>query len=124
MPILIDTHVLIWAIGDPTKLTDAARQAITASDERLFVSAVTAFEYADLHARGRIPEAAQFAAVVTALDLTLLDTPGSLWRIAAMLPQYHGDPVDRMPIAHAIHADLTLIAADGDMRKYPVRTLW
>lgn len=36
----------------------------------------------------------------------------------------HGDPVDRMLIAHAIHADLTLVTADGLMRRYPVKSLW
>jgi PIN domain nuclease of toxin-antitoxin system len=36
----------------------------------------------------------------------------------------HGDPVDRMLIAHALHAGLTLVTADETIRRYPVPTIW
>ena len=63
-------------------------------------------------------------AVAEMLDLELLDLPANLWRRVESLPDIHGDPVDRMLIAHAIQAGLTLVTADRTMRKYPVPTLW
>jgi PIN domain nuclease of toxin-antitoxin system len=71
-----------------------------------------------------LPDAADFPTVAEVLGLVLLDTPSELWRIAALLPDIHRDPMDCILIAHAIHADLTLVTADAKMRSYPVRTIW
>lgn len=63
------------------------------------------------------------------MDL-LLDTQVIVWLgpdHAKLSPAFRAkllDPVDRMLIAHAIHADLTLVSADETMRRYPVRSLW
>ena len=124
MAILLDTHVLVWALGAPGRLSPAARRQIVEPGETLFVSAVTAFDYADLHARGRLPAAAHLDRAIDALDITFLDAPAALWRLAEQLPQLHSDPVDRMLLAHALQADLTLVTADATMRRYPVRSLW
>jgi PIN domain nuclease of toxin-antitoxin system len=121
---LIDTHVLIWAVEGSRRLSTVARDTLLDPDSDLNVSAVTAWEFADLRARGRLPAIADFARVADLLAFRVLDLPGALWQLAADLPNHHGDPADRMLIAHAIHADLTLITADGAMREYPVRTLW
>ncbi len=93
-------------------------------DTSVHVSAVTAWGYADLHARGRLPAAADFQTACVALRAEVLPLPAPLWWLAAQLPHHHGDPVDRFLIAHAIHADLTLVTADATIRAYPVRTLW
>jgi PIN domain nuclease of toxin-antitoxin system len=90
----------------------------------LLVSAVTAWEYADLHHRGRLPAAADFDTVATALSLEIIDLPAGIWRLATTLPDLHRDPVDRILIAHAIDLDATLMTADATMRRYPVRCLW
>lgn len=87
------------------------------------VSAVTVWELADLHQRGRLTDGASFQAIAKAFALTLHYLPADIWALAAGLPNHHGDPVDRMLIVHAIHSDLTLVTADQTMREYPVRTL-
>lgn len=121
---LVDTQALVWsAIGDP-RLSAAANAAITSGTERLFVSAVTAYEFADLNQRGRFGIDLPLRMVLEQLEARVLDYPGAVWTIAESLPPIHFDPVDRMLVAHAIHADLTIITADAKMREYPVRTLW
>lgn len=62
--------------------------------------------------------------MVDLLEAEILDYPASAWTVVETMPQIHLDPVDRMLIAHAIHADLTLVSADRAMRSYPVRLLW
>lgn len=62
--------------------------------------------------------------VIDLLEPTILDLPANLWRLAVGLPNLYGDPADRMLIAHAIHADMTLVTADVTMQGYPVRHLW
>jgi PIN domain nuclease of toxin-antitoxin system len=92
--------------------------------EELFVSAVTAFELANLQQRKRIAMEEDFAKVAEVLGLTLLDFPAEAWRVVKRLPGLHGDPVDRMLIAHAIVGGLTLVTADKTVRSYKVKSLW
>lgn len=124
MSLIFDTHILVWlAVGDG-RLSGTARNAITGGDQALFLSAVTAWEFADLQRRGRIPPIGSIAAMAEELDMEVLDLPAELWRRAEALPDIHRDPVDRMLIAHALQADMTLVTADRTMRRYPVPTLW
>jgi PIN domain nuclease of toxin-antitoxin system len=120
---LLDTHTLIWAAQNSPRLSSAAREVVQGSDP-LLVSVVTAWEYADLQQRGRIPPEVTFAEVKAALELQVLELPASLWTVAASLPNYHGDPVDRMLVAHAMLEDMTLVTADTTIHTYPIRTLW
>ncbi|KQN26457.1 hypothetical protein ASE86_10140 [Sphingomonas sp. Leaf33] len=124
MDLLIDTHALIWAVEGSRRLSSRAHGAIVDPANRLLVSGVTAWEFADLKARGRLPVLARFAVVAELLSLTILDVPGDLWMLADSLPNLHGDPTDRMLIAHTLHADLTLLTADATVQGYPIRTLW
>ncbi|MEH3037208.1 MAG: type II toxin-antitoxin system VapC family toxin [Sphingomonas adhaesiva] len=124
MALLIDTQTLVWLrTGDP-KLSRAAQRAIADEGRALFVSAVTAYEFADLDARGRFGAALDLQSTLDRFFMTVLDFPEACWRIAAELPMFHRDPVDRMLIAHALHAGLTLVTADETIRRYPVPTLW
>lgn len=90
----------------------------------LVISAITAWEYSDLVACNRLPGAPGMADVLRDYAFTLVDFPAETWALAALLPRIHRDPVDRMLIAHAIAADLTLVTADRVMRRYPVKSLW
>lgn len=123
LTVLLDTHVLAWLVGDPSRVSRNALRTITYADEML-VSSVTAFEFDDLARRVRLPGMASFAIVLERLDITVLAMPADVWTTAQQLPALHRDPVDRMLIAHAIHADLTLVTADKTMREYPVRSVW
>lgn len=124
MGLLIDTQaIVLLGLGDP-RFSLAARQAVIDGVEPLFVSAVTAWEFADLNARGRFAADLRLGDMLAKLSAEVLDFPAQCWEAAAALPDIHRDPVDRMLIAHAIHADLTLLTADAQIRRYPVRSLW
>ena len=124
MPLIIDTHALIWIGAGSAKFISAAREAVQNPLEQLLVSAVTAWEYVDLAHRGRTPEAAPFEILGEKLHFEILDLPAAVWQVCRQLPHIHRDSIDRMLIAHDIIGDFTLVTADRDMRAYPVRTLW
>lgn len=124
MALLLDTHVLVWTMGDRRRLSAAVLDALQTTGGPIMVSAATAWEFEGLAARSRLGSVGSFADVQQALEITLLDLPGDIWRLIRQLPDLHRDPIDRMVIAHAIHAELTLVTADVTMRAYPVRTLW
>lgn len=120
--LLIDTQVILWIAAEPFRLTETARAALL--HDAIFVSAVTAYEYADLNRRGRFGADYPLSPILDQLGAVVLDYPAQAWVAAQRLPDLHRDPVDRMLVAHAIHADLTLVTADATMRDYPVRCLW
>lgn len=124
MALLIDTHALIWIGQGNPKVPARVLDAISEEAAELFVSAVTAYEYADLHHRGRLPAAASLAELQDRMLFEILDFPADLWPIASTLPPIHRDPVDRMLIAHALSLAATLVSADADIGRYRVETLW
>lgn len=123
MGIFLDTHTLVWvAEGSPRLGRDA--RAIIEGDAPLFVSAVTAWEYGDLQHRRRLPIVAAFDEVLEMLDARIIDLPGKLWTMATSLPAIHGDPVDRMLVAHTMLTNFLLVTVDSNIRKYPIQTAW
>ena len=122
--LLLDTHVLIWFSTGNKLLSRAARDAIESAESELSLSAVTAWEYGDLHARGRLGPIGPVEVLQAALGFAVLDFPADLWRKAVELPPLHRDPVDRMVVAHAMATGATLVTADQTVRRYPVQTLW
>jgi hypothetical protein len=53
MTLLIDTHLLLWAAGQPQKLSRVARRLLDAPDARPWFSAVSLWEVAIKHSLGR-----------------------------------------------------------------------
>lgn len=122
--LLLDTHVLVWlATGDP-RLSARFVDALGSEDNKPLVSTITAWEYADLHARGRFPGAVGFSQILQSFVLEVVPLPVDVWRTAEHLPDIHRDPVDRMLVAHALLSDLPIATADRHIARYPVETIW
>jgi PIN domain nuclease of toxin-antitoxin system len=92
------------------------------------VSPITVWELTRKAASGKLPplptERGSFALHLAALGFR--DVP-LLWgdaEAANALPPHHRDPMDRMLIATALRADLTVITNDGVFSAYGVRTVW
>jgi PIN domain nuclease of toxin-antitoxin system len=124
MRLLLDTNVLVWVGTDDPKLPPHVADRLFDADSALFVSAVTAWEFADLQLRRRLPHDISLAAIVEVLDGSLLDFPVGCYQRAATLPDIHRDPIDRMVVAHALVEGLALVTGDEKMRRYPVDCVW
>lgn len=123
MKLLLDTHVLLWSLGDVAMLAEPTRAAITDVRNEVFVSAASAWEIAIKRALGKLvaPEDLEAAIVQTGfrpLPITLAHA-----RAAGALPAHHADPFDRMLVAQARSEDLTLVSSDRLLRQYPVAFL-
>jgi PIN domain nuclease of toxin-antitoxin system len=122
--LLLDTQLLVWVPLNDRRISGAAADAIRSPGNSLFVSAVVAFEFADLQMRNRFPVRESIDFLAELIGFSVLDFPADAWRQVDKLPAIHRDPVDRMLIAHAVVGDFTLITADATMRRYPVKSLW
>ena len=107
------------ASGDP-RLKRIDQSALTDPDRQLCVSAVVAFEFADLQKRGRIGIEEPLDFLQQHIGFDILDLPRECWHVAAGLPVIHRDPIDRLLIAHTLTAGMRLASADADIRRYPV----
>ncbi|MDX6678175.1 MAG: hypothetical protein QOE31_2227 [Solirubrobacteraceae bacterium] len=118
--LLVDTHIALWALGDPARLTDTERALLIdpSIDRRL--SPVSIWEAAIKREAGRL-RAPRGLAVVLATEFRMLEITASLLEAAAELPPHHTDPFDRVLIAHALHEDLRVLTRDSAFAAYGVR---
>ena len=122
--ILLDTHVLVWAVNDERRLGRKARAAI----ERhwrgggVAVSAITFWEAALLQSRGRLRlpvPALEWRADLISAGLTELPLEGAAAVRSVDLGGLPEDPADRFIVATAIAEGATLMSADEKMLRWP-----
>ncbi len=121
--LLVDTHVLLWALGGDPNLGDDARQALADPRNDVFVSAVSIWEIAIKRALGKLKIPSHLATAVEAAGFSELPVTFFHAEQAGSLPRHHGDPFDRMLVAQAQTEGLTLVTADANIPRYAVRTM-
>ena len=128
MKLLLDTHALIWGLGDDTRLSSAARQAIDDRGNEILVSAASAMEVTTKYRLGKLPEAEQlaasFLAIVRAADYTPLPVSVEHAVAAGALDIGHKDPFDRLLIAQAQLEDALLVSNEKLFDGFGVNRLW
>ncbi len=121
MKLLLDTHLLIWQIGQPKKLSAAARAYLDNPANDLLFSAANIWEVAIKYGRGR----ADFRIDPRLLRRGLLDhgyielpiTSAHAVAIEA-LPPLHKDPFDRILVAQSAVEEIILLTADPLVAQY------
>ena len=128
--IVLDTHILLWRMLEPERVSVAAEEAISTADA-LAISAITFQEVAYLVARGRVdlykPVGPWLGDALGSIEAVALPASASVALSAGSLdPQrFHGDPMDRLIYATAIEHDALLVTADKRLRQFdPERTVW
>ncbi len=118
--ILVDTHIALWALGDPARLTDRERAVMTDPAIDRCLSPMSVWEAAIKRELGRLRAPRDLSSVL-AREFRLLDLTAELLEHAAELPRHHGDPFDRVLISHALRDDLGVLTRDGQFAQYGVR---
>ncbi len=118
--LLIDTHIALWALGDPERLTEAERALMIDPGVDRCLSPMSVWEAAIKRQAGRLRAPRNLSAVLAA-EFRMLDVSASLLEAAAELPRHHADPFDRVLIAHALQDDLTVLSRDEAFAAYGVR---
>lgn len=121
--LLLDSHVLLWALLDPDRLGASARSHIESPDSNVYVSPVSAWEIEIKRALGKLDVPDDLEAQLKQQRFT--EWPLRLRHVAALsaLPPLHRDPFDRMLIAQASCDDLVLVTHDAVVQRYPIKTL-
>lgn len=109
-------------LNDP-RLTKDQRAALANADNEILLSAVSAYELAHLQYLRRIPLEEPIDKLRELVGFELADLPAAVWTKVAELPDIHRDPLDRLLIAHALVAGITVVSADECIRRYPVTVI-
>jgi PIN domain nuclease of toxin-antitoxin system len=122
MKLLLDTHLLLWAAGQPDRLSAAALKLIGNPANELLFSAASIWEVAIKSGLGR----SDFQTDPRLLRRGLLDNGYSELPILSdhvvaidSLPLIHQDPFDHLLVAQATVEGITLLTADSVVGQYP-----
>lgn len=126
MKFLLDTQLLLWAAGQPERLSRSARKTLKDPENDLLFSAASIWEITIKNSLGR----EDFRVEPRVLRRGLLDNGYTELPITSQhavntdsLPPLHKDPFDRILVAQAISEGITLLTCDAQLAKYsgPVR---
>ncbi len=122
MNFLLDTHVLLWAAGQPEKLSRKTRNLLSDPGNSLLFSAVSLWEIVIKQTIGRD----DFRVDPRLLRRGLLDNGYNEIEITSThalavkdLPLLHRDPFDRMLLAQSRVEGFVLLTADSTVLRYP-----
>jgi len=123
MRILLDTHVLLWWLGNDRRLPDAIGTAINDGTNAVLVSSISVAEISIKTSRGKL--SAPDDLLVQLRAASMISLPFTTDHAIALreLPLHHRDPFDRMLIVQALTESLVFATADPACRQYAVQTL-
>jgi PIN domain nuclease of toxin-antitoxin system len=124
--LLADTHLLLWAAGEPNRLPAAARGLLADPGNAVHFSAASLWEIAIKLGRGRADFQVDLRALRRGLLLNgwrELPVSGEHAVELAALPPLHRDPFDRILVCQARVEGCVLLTADDELLAYgaPVR---
>lgn len=123
MNLLLDTHVLIWALENNPTLSSSAREAIIDGKNMVFVSSASVWEISIKQQTGKLKVPANLCDELKSHRFTELSmTIEHAW-LAGALPDFHNDPFDRMLVAQATVEKLTLVTRDRLIAQYEINLI-
>ncbi len=128
MKVLIDTHVFLWSIVSPTKLSSRARSTIQSGDNHVLLSAASLWEIAIKEQVGRLslpdPPDRYLRRRIAESDIEMLSISAEHALRLFSLPLHHKDPFDRIIVAQSQEENIAVVTADAVMKHYEIEVIW
>ena len=122
MKLLLDTQILLWAAGQPERLSAAARKQLSNPKNELLFSAASLWEITIKRSLGRDDFRVEPRLLRRGLlDNGYIELPVTSEHAVSIdaLPNLHKDPFDRILLAQALTEGITLLTADAQLARYP-----
>jgi len=121
--LVLDTHTLLWAIGDSDKLPKQVVQLIANKENRIFVSTISLWEIAIKLNIGKLnlnfsPDDILAYCQRMGVEFIPLEPLDALGFLKLPTKKEHKDPFDRMLIYQCIKGSYTLVSRDDKMKFY------
>ena len=121
MKYLLDTHILLWSLNEPSKLNRKTQNLISNTNNIVFVSTSTLWELQIKKSIGKISLPDNFSLLLEQGGYELLDIKVEHINKLNDLPLIHKDPFDRMLISQSICENTALITNDAEIIKYELK---
>ena len=126
--VLLDTHVLLWTLLAPERLSDRVRVLVRDRRTTVLVSAVSAWEVATKHRLGQLPDASSvvsgYGDHLRRLGVEELPVTSPHALTAGSFEIEHRDPFDRVLAAQALHEGVQLATSDPAFAAFPCAVVW
>ncbi len=121
MRLLLDTHLLLWAVAKSRRLPKAARPLLEDPGNEVFFSAASLWEIVIKAALRRADfkvDVALLRPALAEMGFEELPVTGAHAETLARLPPVHKDPFDRMLVAQSLAEPLILLTNDAALQTY------
>ena len=123
MRILIDTHVFIWAVATPERLSPRQRSELESRANIVYLSSVSIAEIMIKASLGKLRFEHDAISCAGRLGFELLEFSAADAVLLKDLPFHHRDPFDRMLVVQSMARNVRLMSADRRFADYGCRLL-
>ena len=128
MNIILATHVFLWLVAQPDRLSDRAVELIQDRSNGVFLSSVSVWEIVVKHSKGQLALPGNPRTLIPRIRSEHQVKPLALSEESALqgirLPWHHQDPFDRMLVSQAIAEQMAIMTSDLAIRQYPIQVVW
>ena len=123
MKLLMDSHVMVWWLTQPERLTREAVEALSDGTNEAYFSAASVWELALKMARGKLKLPPNFSDLLRGEGFEPLSITVAHAEASIGLPALHTDPFDRLLLAQALAEGLVFVTHDEVLWQYPGASL-
>lgn len=123
MNVIIDTHIFLWAVAEPEKLSSSQINIISNPTNTIFVSSITFIEIMIKVSIGKLKVDFDPIATAKKSGFRVLDFSAEDSLALKDMPFHHKDPFDRMLISQSINRDYHLMSDDGKFGNYDCKLI-
>lgn len=122
MKYLIDTHIFLWLLFEPSKISKNKLEKLKNSSNQVYISSISFWEISikfglgKLVLSGCVPE--ELPKLALQMGLEIIDANAQELSSAYRLPNIHKDPFDRLIIHQCITRNISLVSEDGKFDGY------
>ena len=118
MRVLVDTHVFIWAVNTPERLSSDKRSELESRANVIYLSSVSVAEVMIKASLNKLRFDHDVVACMERLGFEPLDFSAADAVLLRDLPFHHRDPFDRMLIAQSMARNIRLMSDDRRFAEY------
>ena len=130
MKLLLDTHILLWTLFDPSRLGASLKDTLGNPEYLVFASDISFWEISMKFALGKLSlgtaQPQELPAIVLSAGFSILPIGSDLlasYHLLELSRNRHRDPFDRLLIWQAISSRMTLCTHDHIIRQHSIKGL-